>query len=186
MITKKSFFAELIMKRRSVRRYEERAVEREKILACVDAARVAPSACNSQPWHFIIVEDPKTREAIGSVSENKFTKMNLFVKSAPVIVAVVTEPSNFSASFGALLKHKPYNIMDMSMAVEHFCLQAADLDLGTCILGWFHERKVKKILGVPWRKRVHLLITLGYPSDGNRERKKNRRTLDTMMSFERY
>lgn len=185
-MNKKTYFSELVMKRRSVRRYEDRAVERDKVIACLEAARVAPSACNSQPWHFIVVDDKKSRDLIGVFSENKITKMNMFVKSAPMIIAVVTEPSNLSASIGALLKHKPYNIMDMSMAVEHFCLQAADLDLGTCILGWFQERKVKRLLGVPWRKRIHLLITLGYPADGNRERKKNRRTIDDIVSFERY
>jgi nitroreductase len=179
-------FSELARKRRSVRRYEDLPVEKEKILACIEAARIAPSACNSQPWHFIIVDDEKTRLVIGESAENKIAKMNLFVKKAPVIIAVVTEPSNLSASFGSLLKHKPYNIMDMAIAVEHFCLQAADLGLGTCILGWFQERKVKRILGVPWRKRIHLLITLGYPADGSHERKKNRKAIQDIMSFNKY
>jgi nitroreductase len=76
--------------------------------------------------------------------------------------------------------------MDMAIAVEHFCLQAADLGLGTCILGWFQERKVKRILGVPWRKRIHLLITLGYPADGSHERKKNRKAIHDIMSFNKY
>jgi nitroreductase len=183
---KENNFSKLTMMRRSVRRYEERAVEREKILSCIEAARVAPSACNSQPWHFIVVEDAEARAKIGSFAENKLMKMNTFVKRAPVIIVAVTEPSNFNASIGAFLKRKKYNVMDVSMAVEHLCLQAADIGLGTCILGWFNERKVKKLLAIPRRKKVHLIVTMGYPADGNHERKKNRKKIDDIVSFEKY
>jgi nitroreductase len=183
---KQNAFAKLTMLRRSVRRYEERAVEREKILSCIEAARVAPSACNSQPWHFVVVENAEARAKIASFAENRLLKMNLFVKSAPVIIVAVTEPSNFNASMGAFLKHKKYNVMDVSMAVEHLCLQAADIGLGTCILGWFNERKIKKLLGIPRRKKVHMIVTMGYPADGTHERKKNRKKLEDIVSFEKY
>jgi nitroreductase len=103
-----------------------------------------------------------------------------------VIIVAVTEPSNLNASIGAFLKRKKYNVMDVSISVEHLCLQAADIGLGTCILGWFNERKIKKLLGVPRRKKVHLIITMGYPADGTHERKKNRRKLEDIVSFERY
>ena len=180
------FFKKLAMLRRSVRRYETRPVEREKILACIEAARLAPSACNSQPWHFIVVENSETRAKLAPFCENRFLKMNLFVKDAPVIVVAVTEPSNFNASMGAFLKRKKYNVMDVAMAVQNFCLQAADIGLGTCILGWFNERKVKKLLGIPWRKKVHLIVTVGYPADGDRVRKKARKDLSRIMSDEKY
>jgi nitroreductase len=182
----KDFFKELCETRQSTRRYDNRPVEREKILECIEAARLAPSACNSQPWHFVVAEDKELCERLAALTSNKIMKMNMWVKDVPVMIAVVTEPSNMTASIGAFLKRKEYNVIDMSMATEHFCLRAASLGLGSCILGWFNERKVKKILKIPMRKKVLLLITLGYPMEGDRIRKKARKPLREIVSFGSY
>jgi nitroreductase len=179
-------FRELCETRQSTRRYDSRPVEREKILECVEAARLAPSACNSQPWHFVVAEDRELCEKIAALTSNKLMKMNLWVKNVPLIIAVVTEPSNMTASIGAFIKRKEYNVIDVSMAVEHFCLRATTLGIGTCILGWFNERKVKKLLQIPRRKKVHLLITVGYPVEGDRIRKKVRKPLREIVSFNTY
>lgn len=178
-------FHELAEKRYSVRKYLDRPVERELIERAVEAARLAPSACNSQPWHFVIVDDPVKVKDLAKATFLPLSKLNRFVTQAPVIVAVVSEPSNASAAAGGYIKNKPYYLMDVGMAAEHFCLQAAEDNLGTCILGWFNEKKVKNFLNVPKRKGIPLLITLGYPDPSSRT-VKHRRSLESIISYNSY
>ena len=133
-------FSELILKRQSDRRYAPKPVAREHILKCLEAARMAPSACNSQPWKFIVVDD---RSKLIQISDAAIgLGMNKFTVQVPVLVAVVQENMNLEAKAGAVVKDKDYSMMDLGMAVENFCLQAAELGLGTCIMGWFDEKKV--------------------------------------------
>lgn len=175
-------FSELIKKRQSDRRYAPRPVPREHILQCLEAARMAPSACNSQPWKFVVVDD---RATLLEVSEAAIgLGMNKFAVQVPVLVAVVQESMNLEAKAGSLVKNKDYSMMDLGMAIENFCLQAADLGLGTCIMGWFDEKRVKKALGVPSGKRLQLLIALGYPDSPTRE--KVRKPLEKISSWNKY
>ncbi len=175
-------FAELIMKRQSDRKYAPKPVAKEDILKCLEAARMSPSACNAQPWKFVVVDE---RAKLMAVSEAAIgLGMNKFTVQAPVLVAVVQEKMNLEARAGALLKNKDYSMMDLGMAVEHFCLQAADLGLGTCIMGWFDEKKVKKILGVPRSRRVQLIIALGHPDGPSRP--KVRKPLEEIASWNEY
>ncbi len=109
--------------------------------------------------------------------------MNGFAREVPVIVAVVLEKMNLTARIGSVIKDKEYSLLDVGIAVEHFCLQAAELGLGTCIMGWFDEKKVKKLLGIKG-KRVPLLISLGYPA--GESRKKARKSLEEMSSWNQY
>ncbi|MDR1347010.1 MAG: nitroreductase family protein [Prevotellaceae bacterium] len=158
-------FLDLVKKRQSVRKYSAREIEEEKINRCIEAARLAPSACNSQPWKFVVVDEPELKLKIADASESKILGFNKFTKNCPVIIAVVREAPNITSRLGMMLKDKPYPIMDIGIAVSHFCLQAADENLGTCIIGWFNEKKVKKLLGIPKRKRLDLLISAGYAED---------------------
>lgn len=109
--------------------------------------------------------------------------MNKFAFQAPVIVAVVLEKMNLTARIGSVIKDKEYSLLDVGIAVEHFCLQASELGLGTCILGWFDEKKVRKLLKIE-RRRVPLLITVGYPEGP--VRKKVRKKLDEMSCWNVY
>lgn len=172
---------DLIQKRQSDRQYEARPVDRELVVKCLEAARLAPSACNSQPWKFVVVDEPQLVLRVGEAAAGM--GMNKFAKEVPVIVAVVLEKMNLTARIGSVIKDKEYSLLDMGIAVEHFCLQAAELGLGTCIMGWFDEKKVKKLLGIK-NKRVPLLITLGYPADETR--RKIRKSLDDMSSWNKY
>lgn len=175
-------FADLVKKRQSDRRYEARRVEREKIEQCIATARLSPSACNSQPWRFIVVEDSVLR---GEVAECAASMgMNKFTREAPVIIAVVLEKMNLSARIGSVIRDKEYSLLDIGIAVNQLCLQAADLGLGSCIVGWFDEKRVKRLLGIPRSKRVPLLITVGYSSDPLRE--KQRKPLEVMSGYDRY
>lgn len=174
-------FSELILKRQSDRKYQQRPVDRALIVQCLEAARMAPSACNSQPWRFVVVDDPRLLSEMASAAAGM--GMNKFAYQASAIVAVVLEKMNLTARIGSVIKDKEYSLLDVGIAVEHFCLQASELGLGTCILGWFDEKKVRKLLNIG-KRRVPLLITVGYP-DGP-VRKKVRKKLDEMSCWNVY
>ena len=144
-------FDELILKRQSDRKYLPDAVAKEDILKCLEAARMSPSACNSQPWKFIVVDDRAKLVEMADAAEG--LGMNGFAHGVPVMVAVVREKMNFSARMGSLFKRKDYSMLDLGMAVENFCLQAADQGLGTCIMGWFDERRIARLLGGTSREK---------------------------------
>ena len=175
-------FLELVKTRRSVREYLAKPVEQEKIERCLEAARLAPSACNAQPWRFITVDEPGLKDAVANKTFGAIVSFNSFVPQAPVIVAVVMERPNLAARIGGALKGKQFNLIDIGIATAHFCLQAAAEGLGTCILGWFDERAIKKLLGVPRTKRIGLLITLGY-SKTDAIGEKDRKPMDEIRSY---
>ena len=175
-------FEELILKRQSDRKYAPGKVSTEDIMKCIEAARMSPSACNAQPWKFVVVDDRGKLNEMADAAEGM--GMNKFTHGVPVMVAVVLEKMNFSAKVGSLVKNKDYCMLDLGMAVEHFCLQAAELGLGTCIMGWFDEKKIASLLGVPRGKRIPLIIALGHPEGPTR--KKIRKPLEDMSSWNSY
>ena len=175
----------LFNNRQSVRAFAERPVEKEKLMHCIEAARIAPSACNAQPWKFIVVDDHELKNAIADATSSKVLGMNHFTKQAPVHVAIVREKANFTSTVGQVLKDKEYPLIDIGIATIQFCLQATAEGLGTYILGWFNEKKVKGLLKIPRNKRVELIITVGYPAN-NEIRKKIRKETNTILSFNSY
>ncbi len=178
-------FLELVKKRQSVRRYSDKPVEREKIDYCLETARLAPSACNSQPWKFIVIDNPELRPKIAKETFGKILSFNRFSMTAPVLVAIVREKQTAFAKFGAVVRKKDFTSIDIGIAAEHFCLAAAEQGLGTCMLGWFDEKAVKKMLSVPSSKRITLIITLGYAAD-EKVRDKTRKQTDEMSGFNNY
>ena len=173
---------EIIEKRQSNRKYKEDAIEHEKVIQCIQAAHLAPSACNAQAWKFVVVDEPTIKEQVAMAANDM--GMNKFVLQAPVIIAVVLERANFTSAIGSTIKQKDYTMIDIGIAVENICLQATELGLGSCIVGWFNELKVKKILQIPRTKRVPLLITLGYSDDI--QRTKIRKKIEEIYSFNKY
>ena len=137
-------FLDLVNKRYSVRNYKNTPVPQEKVVRCIEAARLAPSACNSQPWKFIIADEPALVNELAKAAFEGLLDFNNFAFKAPVLVLIVSERENLSAKFGSIVKKKNFSLMDIGIAAEHFCLQAAEEGLGTCIIGWFNEKKVKK------------------------------------------
>jgi len=178
-------FLELAKKRESSRGYLGKAVERDVLKRCVEAARLAPSACNSQPWHFVVADEPELVARIASATKMKVTGLNSFCDQVPAFAVIVAEKANLSAQIGAWLKRKDFRLLDIGMAAEHFCLQAADEGLGTCMLGWFDEREIQKNLSISRSKRIALVIAIGHPAD-NTTREKVRKSLDAMHSFNKY
>ncbi len=158
-------FLELVRKRYSLRKYSPRPVDRAALERCIEAARLAPSACNSQPWRFLVVESPELRERLAEAAFSGLYKMNQFACHAPVLVVMIRETSGYAARLGGTLRGVPYSLIDLGISGEHFALQAAEEGLGTCWLGWFNERAVKKILGLSRRARVDILFSVGYPEE---------------------
>jgi nitroreductase len=179
-------FLELSNLRQSVRRFSDRNVEAEKIDRCIEAARIAPSACNAQPWKYIVINDPEIKDVVAKATYDRLMAFNKFVPQAPVIVALITEKPNFTSQIGGWLKNKEFNLIDVGISAEHFCLQAAEEGLGSCMLGWFNEKKVREILEIPKNKRPVLLIALGYAEDGYKHRTKIRKERSNMACFNKY
>ncbi len=176
-------FKELILKRQSDRRYTDRPVEHEKLMQCLEAARLAPSASNSQPWTFVAVTEKELLREIAKASVGPLKSFNNFVKQAPVVVAIVMEKPKVITEVGGRIKKKEYPLIDIGIAAEHFCLQAAELGLGSCMLGWFDEKKVMELLGVPGDRNIPLLITLGYTPENYKLRKKIRKKPEKVFRF---
>lgn len=176
-------FLDLVRRRQSDRGYTDRAVRRDLIERCLEAARLAPSACNSQPWFFVVVDEPTLRPLVAQQCRDLV--MNHFVDSAPVLVAVVAQTPALIPRLAGHVKDKPYYLMDVGMAAEHFCLQAAEEGLGTCIIGWFNEKGVKRLLGIPAGRRIPLIIALGHSADTT-TRTKVRKNLDGIRSYNAY
>jgi nitroreductase len=178
-------FLELANKRQSCRAYDQRPVEPDKIARCIAAARVAPSACNSQPWKFVVVNDPSLRKTVAQATFGPVVSLNRFTMQAPVLIAIVSERQKLTAKIGNIVRKKSFNQMDVAIAAEHFCLAATELDLGTCIIGWFDEQAVKRTLAILSRKRVELIITVGYPAS-DQTRPKKRKPLEDITCYNRY
>jgi nitroreductase len=179
-------FKELMQKRQSVRKYLDKPVELEKIEMLAKAVQFAPSACNSQPWRLIIVDEPELKDKVAKATYNDVISFNRFALQAPVIAVLVIEKAKLIAQIGGSIKNQEYPQYDIGIAGAHFCLQAADLGLGTCMLGWFNEKKIKNLLNIPSVKKIGLLITLGYPPDDYKMRKKIRKPLNEICGFNSY
>jgi nitroreductase len=178
-------FLELANKRYSVRNYNQTPVSRENIARCIEAARLAPSACNSQPWKFIVVDEPGIETDVARAAFEGILDFNHFAFKAPVLILIVSQRQKLLAKFGSIVKRKNFSLMDIGIAAEHFCLQAAQEGLGTCILGWFNEKKVKKILGIPKNKRLELIISVGLSAD-EKVPDKIRKSSEEIVSYNKY
>ena len=179
-------FVQLLKERQSVRSYADRTVEKEKLDLLVEAVRLAPSASNAQPWKLIMVDEPALRGEIAQATFSPTISFNRFAPQAPVIAVLTIERTRTITQIGGWLKDREYQLIDIGIAAEHLCLQAAELGLGTCMIGWFNEKKVKKLLGVPRGIRIGLLITIGYPSDGYPIRPKVRKEAGQMTGYNAY
>jgi nitroreductase len=181
-----SNFLSLVQARQSVRKYTDKPVEPEKLQRCLEAARLAPSASNSQPWKFVVVNDPELVQKVARETIGPLSTFNNFVPQAPVIVAIVIEKMKTLTKIGSSIQDREYPLIDIGIAAEHFCLQAAEDGLGTCMLGWFNEKPVKELLKIPKDRRIGLLITLGYAPEDYRLRQKIRKTFEEVTGFNIY
>jgi len=177
-------FLKVIQNRQSDRSYVTKPVEKDKIQRIIEAGRLAPSACNAQPWKFIIVNDQDLKYKIADCTSTKILGINHFTKQAPIHIVIVEEKANFTSNAGSLIKDKHFPLIDIGITAQNICLQAEAEGLGTCMIGWFDEKKVKKLLNIPGSKRVPLIITLGYPA--GEKRKKRRKDIDQIVEYNSY
>ena len=179
-------FQELINLRQSVRKYADIPVERVKIDKIIEAVHLSPSACNSQPWKIIMVDEPELKNEVARATFSKTISFNRFAVEAPVIAVLVIEKAKLIAQIGGSIKNMEYPQIDIGIAAAHFCLQAAELGLGTCMIGWFDEKKIRQLLNIPEKRKIGLVITLGYPPEDYKLRKKIRKPLDEICRFNSY
>ena len=173
-------FTEIALTRQSCRSYDPcRVVEKEKIDAILAAARLAPSACNGQPYHFTVCRGDKAKEA--ALLTRGIGGMNKFAVDAPVLIVVSEMPYVKSAAAGAKMKNNDYRSMDIGIAVAYLTAEAAAQGLGTCILGWFDDEKLRSLCGIEYP--IRLVITLGYPGENDKLREKKRKDLDELVSW---
>lgn len=174
-------FHELVLKRQSCRNYDGKPVDKKVLLKCLEAARLAPSGCNSQPWHFVTVTEPKTLETLAKLVQ--IIGGNIFADKAPVLIAVCEEAC--PKLMPRVLERwscKRFAHGDVGIAIAHLTLQAADLDLATCIMGTFEEKEVKELLGIPEEQTVRVIVALGHPADCT-IREKNRKPIEEIVRF---
>lgn len=176
-------FLSLVKSRQSDRRFDAtRLVEPEKLNYILEAAQLAPSACNAQPWKIIVVDQTDLAVEIGKAAAG--LGMNKFAKDAPVHLVIVEESGNLTSILGSKLKNKYYPLMDIGILASHIALAAEDCGLGSCILGWFDEERFKHLLEIPSKKRVLLDVVIGYSL--NQKKIKKRKAFKSIASFNKY
>jgi nitroreductase len=170
--------------RQSERKYLDKPVESEKVERIVQAGRIAPSACNGQPWKFIVVTDKAKLSEVAAGASAKTLKMNTFVDQAPVLIVIIREKSNLSSRAGAIVKDKDYSLIDIGIATASMAYQAYAEGLGTCIIGWLDEKKIRESLSIPKSKRIELILSVGYTD--NILRAKVRKPPEDIISYNKY
>ena len=172
-------FMEIARTRQSCRAYdEERPVEAEKLTAMLEAAQLAPSACNGQPYHFTVCRGETAREVAKATMG---LGMNKFAAQAPVLIVVSEKPYVKSAAMGAKVKGNDYRSMDIGIAVAYLTAEATAQGLSTCILGWFDDAKIRALCGL--ERPVRLVIALGYAESGDALREKKRKSEHELVTF---
>ena len=171
-------FTEIAETRQSCRKYNcERPVEEEKLRALLEAARLAPSACNGQPYHITVCRrDAAKNVAVACTGMG----MNKFAADAPIQIVISEEAYVASAALGARVKGNDYRSIDIGIVAAYLTAEATAQGLGTCILGWFDDKKIRELCGLD--KPVRLVISLGYAADDDTLRQKKRKSLGELVS----
>lgn len=175
-----SKFTELCLKRQSCRSFSAKSVEHEKLVNCVTSAGLAHSACNSQPWSFLVVETPelvqKLAESAGIMGRNGFAK------EAQAFFVVLEEHALLMPAIRGLIDSQYFAAGDIGASVAYLCLEAAEQGLGTCVIGIFDRVKIAEALDLPLEKRIKVIIAAGYPKT-DEIRPKTRKALDEIVKY---
>jgi nitroreductase len=164
-------FLQLVKSRTSCRSYQDKDVPDEVMENCLEAARQAPSACNQQPWRFIVVKDRELRERICGECFLPGLPMP-WARQAPVIIVLCSKKSLVTHFLAPLLSGINYHLIDLGIAGEHLVLEAQAQGLGSCWIGWFNPKKVKKLLRLPSDFHPVSLLTMGYPQNVSEPRER--------------
>jgi len=175
-----SDYFELINKRESCRDYDTRPVEKDKLERCVEAARLAPSACNSQPWKYLVVTNAEMVEKLRPMMQD--LGMNKFVDACPAFAVVVEEPTRLKVSVSQRFKDQDFAPIDLAFSASQFCYAATEQGLSTCIIGWHNEPKIKEMFDLKKNERVRLILAVGY-AKSDKLREKKRKPIEEMSAF---
>ncbi|MBM3315196.1 hypothetical protein FJY71_05055 [candidate division WOR-3 bacterium] len=176
-------FLALCRLRRSVRRFSDRPVEREELLLCLEAARLAPSADNGQPWRFIVFDDPEARARFVDAAFGGVFAASRWAAKAPVLVCLLLK-ENVLVKLGGGAAGTPFQVLDIGIAGEHFALACAEQGLGACWIGWFDTRAVARHLGLRGRGlRAVALFAVGYPASESPQRPHGRKPLGEVAGW---
>ena len=173
-------FYPLVQRRESCRQYEDRPVEPEKIDQMLACARLAPSACNSQPWHFTVVAGEKARQIAPYMKEHG---LNGFAEQVPCFLVIQETKAQLAPAVAGLVDSQKYAQMDVGIVTAFLTLAAAEMGLGTCILGSFSEEKIREALDIPPERKVRLILCVGYPAGGDAPRPKKRKELSEIAEI---
>ena len=172
-------FMEIARARQSCRSFDTmRDIEPEKLEAVLEAARLAPSACNGQPYHLTVCRGQKAKEAAALTMG---MGMNKFASQAPVIVLISEMPYVKSAALGAKMKKNDYRSMDIGIAAAYLTAEEAAQGLGSCILGWLDDEKLRALADLRYPDR--LAVCLGYPGEGDKPRVKKRLDMEKLVTY---
>ena len=172
-------FTEIAKNRQSCRKYNpDRTVEKEKLSAILESARLSPSACNAQPYHITVCHDETAEKVAKAVMG---MGMNKFAADAPVLMVISEDDYNATAAIGAKVKKNDYRSIDIGILSAYITAEAEAQGLSTCILGWLDDNKIREICGLS--HPVRLVITLGYAAEGDQLREKKRKDISKFVSF---
>ncbi len=177
---------EAIQNRRSIRKFSNRPIEDSKISEILEAARLAPSGNNTQPWHFIVVKAPEMRHKLAVASHDQ-----MWMETAPVHIVCIADircriPAEVPVSLdddSPLLEFKKL-IRDTSVGIEHLVLEAVNQGLGSCWIAWFEPMEIAGLLDVPADKYVQAIIPLGYPDENPQPRP--RKSIQEFVHYEKW
>ena len=166
---------QILNTRRSVRSFDSRPVNEKDIVSIIEAARLSPSACNSQTWRFIFVTH---REIIRKICKEAMRPVipNKWLEQAPLVIVGCSQLDVIANRVGARITGIEYYQIDLGIAMEHMVLKATELGLGTCWIGWFDETHLKGILGIPKKIKVSALLAVGYPKEAPGKKRKRKPT----------
>jgi len=175
-------FQKILRNRRSIRRFLPTPVDPEKLRACLEAARLAPSAHNAQPWRFVIVDDPELKDRLTAAAFSGIYTGSKFAAQAPVIIVLLVKRGLVAHHLGGRFQNVHYHLIDMGIAGEHIVLQAEEFGLATCWMGWFNYRRVRKVLKVPRKFKVVSMMPIGY-AEKRPNREPPRKTFEEVVTF---
>lgn len=179
-------FETLQLKRESCRVYSDKPVSRETLTHLVDVARLSPSGCNAQPWYFIIVDEPEAHDKLAEAFDDNGLTGCPWGDRVPAYIMIVEEEAHLMPGVGERYGSQHFAQMDIGMAAMALCYEAASMGLGTCMIGTMNQEKLHQYFGIPAERVIRLIITVGYPAKEGEPRRKKRKSLDEILSYNHW
>ncbi|MDR1320060.1 MAG: nitroreductase family protein [Gracilibacteraceae bacterium] len=173
-------FLDICKLRQSCRNFSDRPVEHDKLVKCVEAGHFSHSACNAQPWSFIVVENPELVSEIAKCGQQ--LKQNAFLRTAKAFIVILEEHAVLSPVISCFLDSQYYAKGDLGAAAAYVCLEATTQGLGSCHIGVYDRAGICELLNIPAEKQFGAVIALGYPAS-DVIRSKNRKPFDDIVRF---